>query len=315
MRNSAMSNSFERPNDCSYRIRLDNVKRYPWSTLFLAALVWAFYLWGISVIGWSKAQVSLTSPLSPSNPKFWYYGVDWWPSCRDMRWQGWRLISVQLVHTGFLHIGGNCLGLLFYGLLAESYFIGGSLGVLLIFQSSIILGALGHAHILPFEGLVGCSAGVYGLTGCSIAIMVMDYENVDKFASFVGIAVIVWQHLIEVFTYFFYRSQSTSYAAHIAGYLGGLSLGFVCYAHKSLTWRRCFAGIGFALFATELTYLTYSYVHYWPPRIIESGLRPESEAMSCCSQYLDLLESTMSRDEIMADYYCHGNRLIPIATP
>jgi len=91
--------------DYLHNMNLTKVKSRPLSTIFLLILIWTFYIYGIFEIGWNRAKFSSTSPLSPPNSSYWFFSVGWWPSCRDLRWQVWRLFSMQFVHVGLLHIG------------------------------------------------------------------------------------------------------------------------------------------------------------------------------------------------------------------
>ena len=54
---------------------------------------------------------------------------------------------------------GNMLGLLVYGTFLEFYFIWGHMGLLLLFEIGVVVGALGQTYVCPYSGLVGCSAG------------------------------------------------------------------------------------------------------------------------------------------------------------
>jgi hypothetical protein len=47
----------------------------------------------------STVQLQLwMTRISPSNPSWWFYAIDSWPTCDDKRAQVWRLISLQFVH-------------------------------------------------------------------------------------------------------------------------------------------------------------------------------------------------------------------------
>ena len=80
------------------------IHRFPHFCFILIFTLWMFYLWGIYTMK-NAVRITLNSPISPPSSLYWFYYVDWYPSCKDLRMQLWRLISYQFVHVGIMHIG------------------------------------------------------------------------------------------------------------------------------------------------------------------------------------------------------------------
>ena len=52
---------------------------------------------------------------------YWFFTVSWYPDCYDMRGDIWRLVTVQLTHSGLMHIMGNTVTSVLYGVYVETF--------------------------------------------------------------------------------------------------------------------------------------------------------------------------------------------------
>jgi hypothetical protein len=175
-----------------------------------------------------------------------------------------------------------------------------------------MLGALAQNFMYPYEGLVGCSAGVYGMIGLSAAMLIMDYERMDEVVTVVLFFVLIAQIAGDVASYFFLHSSSTGYTAHIFGFTAGLFLGMMSYITKESLWRKALAMLGLAVFLVQFIFFIDSYATHWPPEIYETSFRSTKEVASCCLDYFNLIDEGYEPNSIKEQYYCQGSHLYPI---
>lgn len=199
--------------------------------------------------------------------------------------------------------------LFLHGWFLECYYIFGSIGILAVFECAVITGALAHAYVMPYEGLVGCSPGVYGIIGCGLSQIIMDYDNMDNIVTIFALIAILYQVICDVFMYFYWYVPTTAYEAHIAGMMSGFSLGAASYFWKKTKLRKLFAGFGIATVVIQVTFLSYSYRHNWPPMVIDTPFRSKSIATSCCSDLYSLIDGIVTYEVVIEQYICRGDYL------
>jgi membrane associated rhomboid family serine protease len=86
-------------------------------------------------------------------------------------WRIYQLITFQFLHGGIIHLLGNLIGIYFFGRAVESilggkemlklYLISGTAGGLLQVALQLVLRQINHDY--PVSGVLGASAGVFGL--------------------------------------------------------------------------------------------------------------------------------------------------------
>ena len=99
-----------------------------------------------------------------AGPELWWMKtIDVFPKCGDLRGQYWRLLSYQLVHSGFEHIIFNALMQCLFGLINMVH---GDLKFFVMYELGVIGGSMNWVLIDGGQGgLVGASGGV---TPCSV---------------------------------------------------------------------------------------------------------------------------------------------------
>lgn len=169
--------------------------KVPYLVLSIAIIIWSIFLCG---------KYGSNHETDPPFKNLWYYSVSFWPQCKDERSQVWRLLSYSLIHANFLHVGGNSIFLVGYGLLLESIHL---LAIPILFTSyllGILIGALGHNYWYPYQALIGASAGCYSvfgtLLGATIAfpLLIPNYPAV--------VITLGLQVMGDILLYFLYRS-------------------------------------------------------------------------------------------------------------
>lgn len=151
-----------------YNVSVSNIKKERLTLpLFSCAnmiLIWLSFLWGIYFMhGYNQSDFPLHRIVSPPYEPFIFKTVSAYPVCSDHRFEIWRLFSMQFVHGGVSHILGNTLSGVIIGGVLEALTGFGFTAV--VFESSIMLGAISHSCFKPYHGLIGCSHGVYGWLG------------------------------------------------------------------------------------------------------------------------------------------------------
>jgi membrane associated rhomboid family serine protease len=86
---------------------------------------------------------------------------------RTTNGEWWRLVTSLFVHTGFLHLVANMLGLLQAGLLLER--LVGRVAVAAVYLSAGVFAALVRLSASPVDVSVGASGAIFGIYGLLLA--------------------------------------------------------------------------------------------------------------------------------------------------
>jgi rhomboid protease GluP len=129
-----------------------------------------------------------------------------------------RLVTSQFVHDGLMHLAGNLYGLLFAGLMLES-FIGGR-RVLVAYLIAGVIGGLASALVHPAAVTMGASGSIFGLFGVLIGLLLVKDERVaaDRNFLLVNAGIYVGLNLLLGAV-----SPGIANTAHV----GGLLVGFI----------------------------------------------------------------------------------------
>lgn len=155
--------------------------------------------------------------------------------------QLWRLITFQFLHASIGHIVGNMIALYFFGPIVEAHF--GSRRYLAFYLLCGLAGALCYTFLSisqiipgnPDTGLVGASAGIFGL----LVAAAMIAPNVEIFYYFFPVTILtlaIIGMLVAIYTVFTTGYNAGGEAAH----LGGGVLGFVLMRNQH--WLNFAAG-------------------------------------------------------------------------
>ena len=141
-----------------------------------------------------------------------YEGALWISGIDYQQGEYWRLITVALVHGGFLHLGFNLYALHLLGTPVELYY--GKFRYSLVLLASLITGSLASALFNnPFIASVGASGMIFGLFG-SLAII----------GERIGVE---WRSIIAIVGINFalgFVLGGVDWRAHVGGLLGGTIL-------------------------------------------------------------------------------------------
>jgi membrane associated rhomboid family serine protease len=177
-----------------------------------------------------------TSPIA--GPEWtWYRTTSNFPECQDLRGEWWRLLSHQTVHAGYEHLAFNVLMQIIFGMPVN--LVHGNLRFGLIYELGVIGGAIAFATMGGGGGaLVGCSGGVYCIIGMMVAEIIINWDVSSKglmnhWTRLVIIAIVL---IVDFYLYFFERSESTSYSAHIGGFAVGMLIGILTLDNIEVSW-------------------------------------------------------------------------------
>jgi membrane associated rhomboid family serine protease len=303
----------------------------PWFTLAETALIWIFYVGGVfkAYPSWKEAHVTASGPLSPDIESFWFITVNFWPSCTSAKSNTWRLISHQFAHQGMYHIISNTLWLTSYGATLDAIHPLKSVASFCVFQVAVIVGALYYSYIWPYKGLVGCSAGVYGLIGLLIAHVIVHKDIVAPVTYALCSVAVICQFIGDVVMYFVFYNPDVAYAAHCGGFTTGilLGLGMSVYHNRTVKWKVMVGTVAGAMFIAFLTFFTVQYIVNWPPKLLkyspvfyQAPYQPYSYSYdpgSCCAELNALVGTNdnagnyiSSLDSVRGLYYCDGRHII-----
>lgn len=271
---------------------------YPTFILFITLLDWLFYLGGIIAMN-PRPKITLIGPLSPSLPSFPFETISTWPSCIN-RHQHWRLISSQFSHEGIQHLGGyTALGLV-YGVILESTHPYHSLITVVVYQAAIILGCLGHSFISPYDALIGCSSGIYGLIGCCLSHLILNKDILEWRVYYGLIAIIVIQVLFEILAYIIWYSPKTAYAAHFTALAVGIFIGISPGIPEPHSWKKIMGASGLCAFIV----LTICLSLHYSTNLIQKLSTDQFTSYSCCKELLSLVSPTLTLDDARTSMSC-----------
>lgn len=149
------------------------------------------------------------------------------------RGESWRLLSYALLHANLPHLLSNAAGILVAGLALERLL--GSVAMLAVLSSSVLVGGLLSAIRLPEISTVGISAGDFGVLGACAALGVRFGGLLPRGAqaAFGSVAALM--------TLQFFSGGLTAAGvdnwAHFGGLVAGLLLGAI-YRPAIPAWRR-----------------------------------------------------------------------------
>lgn len=232
-----------------------------------------------------------------------------YPDCQDLRPQVYRLISLQFVHEGAPHICFNILGLVAYGSIFE--FWHGPLFTFAVFETAAVIGTLGQNFQYPFDYLIGCSGGVYGLIGANLANLLLNAKQIDT-PLFISIgAGLTGQHLIDALLYVFAFNPHQAYSAHFYGWLVGLLLGCSFIMVTTGTRRkRAKSVLFFIAFIALALFFLFAYIKTWPPVAHYRLPLQRYSIPSCCQQVFQLMRETRcNQSEVNSQYICDGTSM------
>ena len=130
----------------------------------------------------------------------------------------WRVLTAGFLHSGFVHLLFNMMGLYILGGLLEPAI--GRLRFALIYFLSLLVGSFGALVLDPNSVTVGASGGIFGLMGA--AVIVMRNRGINPMES--GLGLWIGLNLLITFTI-----PGISIGGHVGGLLGGALAALVLF--------------------------------------------------------------------------------------
>lgn len=305
----------------SIRIKLAEVKfpHWPLVTCLVLTTVWLSYIYGICFMltnfGGSTSSGSIWMSESPPQEALVFRSVSQWPQCTDARVQAWRLLSFQIVHASLIHIIGNTVFGLTYGMFLENIHSFGLPFTAVSYFGGVLSGAMGFAYVWPYGSLVGCSCGIYSMIGTTLGLLLVNRDDKKNYhVKLTCISVIVCLTLaIELIMYFTSYDPTVGYASHICGtifgLLWGLSAGVVKQDHL---WKLIVGYTSLSFLVAYLIIVVVFYTRPWPLTApfwnptFEAGYNPLS---TCCARLhsLERAHPNMSAQSLMNRFECNMN--------
>jgi membrane associated rhomboid family serine protease len=139
---------------------------------------------------------------------------------RTTNGEWWRLVTSLFVHTGFLHLVANMLGLLQLGLLLER--LVGRVALAVVYVSAGVFASLARLSALPVDVTVGASGAIFGMYGLLLASAMWSLLN----RSAVTIPLRTLKRLVPASAVFLFYNGLQSRSDH-AGFLVGFACGLL----------------------------------------------------------------------------------------
>ena len=171
-----------------------------------------------------------------------------------------------------------------------------------------IFGCLGHSYVFPFEGLLGCSTGVYALIGGTISHVILNKDSLSlKFHRGVLVA-LAFQGLYDTISYWAWYNPGIAYSGHCAAFFTGIFLVLSFGLLQKPLWKKILGLLGLSAFLVLTISLIVHYVQAWPPSMLPYN--PTShpyDRRSCCGELYSKVNSMFSIEDARGDYYCDGS--------
>ncbi len=173
---------------------------FPYFTIIISLVNWTIFLWFGYEVGYN--HIKEMSPIIPTDTSLWYVSCTHYPQCQFLKNETWRLFTYSLCHSGWLHIASNTIFILGYATVLEPLCENGLLLAVVSYISGVLFGVLGHNLLEPFTGIVGASAGAYGIFGSVAAVSVLDKTSpmIQKFQATIRFAV---SNILSLHTYIY----------------------------------------------------------------------------------------------------------------
>jgi len=199
-----------------------------WAVPLLFAAIWLAFLWSISRpdlarrslwMDWGALSTGLADPR------------DWWAALRDG--SVLRLFTALFLHADWLHLLGNLVFLLIFGLPAERALGPWRLLLLFLLGGAVANLAALYAMGSPDQIIIGASGAVSALMGSYLALFPGARLGVvvplGLFLEFVRapafLLIGIWAALQVVFAYIGPSFGMVAWSAHVAGFLFGIVYG------------------------------------------------------------------------------------------
>lgn len=136
----------------------------------------------------------------------------------------WRLLSATFLHSGFIHLVLNMVGLYTAGVVVERIY--GARQFALIYLGSALLGSALSLHFSAQQAVsVGASGAVFGVTG---ALWVAMRQNRSKLPQAFGKQMVTNLGFFIVYSLFQgFTHAGIDNAAHVGGLVGGAALAYM----------------------------------------------------------------------------------------
>ncbi|KAL3320597.1 hypothetical protein Ciccas_000729 [Cichlidogyrus casuarinus] len=196
------------------------------------------------------------------------------------RREAWRYISYMFIHSGYEHIILNSLASIILGMLVE--WVNKLWRVAPVYLAGVFLGCLGHSVLDPNIILVGASGGVYAMIGAHLALVVINWEEMQHdwtnirqnpiacMTSGVVRLTIILAFLFFDFAFALYRRfgvdeiQRISFIAHVFGFVAGLLIGIPVLRNiNEKPWERVLFWVCLVLFFI-LVIIGILFNIFWP---------------------------------------------------
>ncbi|XP_064468786.1 rhomboid-related protein 2-like [Ornithodoros turicata] len=170
------------------------------------------------------------------------------------RHEAWRYISYSLVHDGFVHLFGNVILQIGFGLPLE--IIHGWWRIAVIYLCGLLCGPLSQSFINPNAFIAGSSSGVYSLQTAHLANIVINFKDMEFVLLRLVILLLVYGQ--DLYRYLYgvreLHGRSVGYVGHYGGAVAGLFVGVpVLKAFHYAPWMKTVECAMFAIFCVFVT--------------------------------------------------------------
>jgi membrane associated rhomboid family serine protease len=165
--------------------------------------------------------------------------------------QPWRLLTVLLVHSSWLHIGLNMLALWMIGRILEP--LVGRTRFLVMYLISGLAGSVAVALLAPLTWVVGASGAIFGLFGALLVIGRHIGANVASIAIIIAIN-FAFPFVVGILSGSLAAVQ-ISWQAHLGGLIAGAAVGFIYARTRAVRQRGWQIGLLIGLTVLLLTLL------------------------------------------------------------
>lgn len=218
--------------------------------------------------------------INPNDKSLFFYAIDIYPYCSDLRNNIWKLFSYSFVHANILHLLGNSIGI--YVVTVNLYKFQSLFILFFIYFITTINGALSFYLTNPYDVLIGASGGVYGLAGSNLANFLYNYDNMYDYEITFSYAFYFLFITIDLFNYFVFYNEKIAYQNHWYGFLTGILLGLSIFrCKKNKVYKKYIRYISILLFSYVNSLLLFNFIFNFPSKYSFNYFKFVDEE-SCC---------------------------------
>lgn len=234
-----------------------------------------------------------------NNSKLTLLTTSYYPECKDIRNQIWRLITSNFIHIDLNHLLGNSLFLFPLMIICEK--IIDKIYILFIIFIGCITSSLYLYFIIPYYEVLGSSGIVFDLLGILFGYTILNFDSLNFYFIIMNAFIISLLVGLEIISYLVHYNDNVAYAGHWFSFLSGLILSsYLLPAKKENNYKIYYRSFCLFIYLFGTIFLIIDYTK-WPKYYSYNELFQHKDINNCCYELFKYLKSnnTNTRDNFI----------------